>query len=75
MSRSPRPDPPPRPTDFPTRWSYRQHRKAWVKRRGGSLLVPLLIALAVGVLSGSAVAMLVVAGVAFAGAAWRRSQP
>lgn len=39
------------------------------------MLVPLLIAPAVGVLSGSAVAMLVPAGVAFAGAAYRRSQP
>jgi hypothetical protein len=69
-----RPDPPPEKTSYATRWSYRQARKAWLRRHGGSLLVPLLIALAVGVFSGSAVAMLLVAGVAFAGAAYQRSR-
>jgi hypothetical protein len=70
----PRPDPPPSKTAYPTWWSYRQARKAWVKRHGGSLLVPLLIAVAIGALTGSAVAMLILIAVAFAGAAYRRSR-
>jgi hypothetical protein len=38
-------------------------------------VVPSLIAVTIGALTGSAVALIVLAGVAFAPAAWRRSQP
>jgi hypothetical protein len=65
----------PRPQDFPTAWSYWQARRAWVRRHGGSLFGTFAIAITFGVLSGSAVSLILLVAVAILGTVWARSRP
>jgi hypothetical protein len=70
----PRPDPPPERTSYATWWSYRQARKAWIRRHGGSILWPLAIAGFIGLASGNAAVLLGLLTVAIVGMAWARSR-
>ncbi len=53
----------PRPENYPSAWTYRQARRLWRRRTGGSLITTAALALVVGGLSGNAVlSMLTLAG-------------
>jgi hypothetical protein len=65
----------PRPEQYRTAAEYRWARKLWKRRHGGSLIAVLLIAGFFGLLSGSAVALLVLVAFAIGGTMIARSRP
>jgi hypothetical protein len=69
-----RPDPPPQKADHRTWWSYRQARKAWIRRHGGSAVWPLAIAGFIGLASGNGIVLLVLVAAAVTLTAYARSR-
>ena len=65
----------PQPEQFRTRAEYRWQLKLWRRRHGGSFIAVLAIATVFGVLSGSAVALLVLVVFALLATAYARSRP
>jgi hypothetical protein len=65
----------PRPQDYATAWAYWQARRSWVRSHGGSLLAVLAIAFVFGVLTGSAIAFVLLIVFALAATAYARSRP
>ncbi len=65
----------PQPEDYPTAWSYWQARRAWVRRHGGSLIGTLALAIGFGLLTGSAVVLVVLVVAAVLGTVYARSRP
>lgn len=49
----------PSKADFPTWWSYRQANRAWLRAHGGHLWTTVLLAVVVGLISDSAVVLVV----------------
>jgi hypothetical protein len=67
--------PPPRKTDYPTYWAYRQAKKSWLRRHGGRIWVTVLLALVLGALTRSLVGFLIIVAVATIGTIYARSRP
>ena len=65
----------PHPEQFRSRAEYRWARKLWLRKHGGSLAGTLAIAVLFGVLSGSAVALILLVLVALVGTVYARSRP
>ncbi|HMD56717.1 MAG TPA: hypothetical protein VKG82_04535 [Solirubrobacteraceae bacterium] len=61
--------------DYGTAWSYWQARRAWVRRHGGSLLGTFALAIGFGLLTGSALVLVILVAAALLGTAYARSRP
>ncbi len=67
----PRPDPP----DYPTWWAYHQAKRVWLRSHGGSLLGTFAVAIGFGLLTGSAIVLVVLIVAAIVGTMYARSRP
>ena len=65
----------PEPEQFRTRSEYRFALRNWRRSHGGSLLATLAIAITFGVISGSAVALVLLVAFALVATAYVRSRP
>jgi len=65
----------PAPEDYATWWRYHVAKRVWLRSHGGSLIGTLALAVGFGLLTGSAVVLVVLIFAALAGTAVARSRP
>lgn len=65
----------PQPEQYRTAAEFRWARRLWLRRHGGYLWTTLAVAIFFGVLSGSAIALLVLVAFALLATAYARSRP